>query len=390
MQRLMSRRAGGASLVAVLLTVAVAACGSQDASKPTTTSQAAPGLKGTVTIGAVLPLTGDNATLGADQQRGVELAVDRVNASGGVLGKRLAVDVEDSEGGAAPSVTAATKLVEVNKVPVVIGEYSSGNTIAMGQYLQQQGVVHINGGSSSPDIARLGSYSFSTIGLDTLSGTFAARQLYQQGKRTIALMGPNNAYGTGLLSAIERAFTAEGGRVVTTVLYAESQPDYRTELQRIQALKPDAVAYTAYGKDAQTINRDAFQLGMDPGSFYGIYLSQDIADSDPQATNGQTGMDTNYIGPNGSQYEAAYKARYGFDFKTAYSGYMYDAVTLAAKAIDEARSTDPAAVRRALLAIGKQGFDGATGAIRFDADGQRVEQPYIHVRAVDGKVVQTG
>src|SRR3954453_3028888 len=105
--------------------VLAAGCGSSSDDTSTsaagsTTSTTA--TSGTITLGAVLPLTGDNATLGADQSRGIELAVADINANGGVLGKKLAVTIEDSQGDTNAALQAAKKLVTVDKVPVVIGE----------------------------------------------------------------------------------------------------------------------------------------------------------------------------------------------------------------------------------------------------------------------------
>jgi branched-chain amino acid transport system substrate-binding protein len=94
-----------------------------------------------VSVGAVLPLTGPSASIGEDQRRGIELAVAQVNQQGGVLGQKLEVEIEDSGGTANTALDATRKLVTVGKVPVVLGEFSSGVTIPVGQYLTQQGDV---------------------------------------------------------------------------------------------------------------------------------------------------------------------------------------------------------------------------------------------------------
>lgn len=97
----------------------------------------------TVQMGAVLSLTCANATVGEDVRRAVALAVNKVNADGGVLGKKFSVIVEDSGGNATTALNAACKLVSVDKVPVVIGEYSSGITLPMAQYLVKASATHL-------------------------------------------------------------------------------------------------------------------------------------------------------------------------------------------------------------------------------------------------------
>lgn len=338
-----------------------------------------------VTIGAVLPLSGASATIGDDQRRGIELAVEEVNANGGVLGGKLNVIVEDSGGRAPSALDAAKKLVTVDNVPAVIGEYSSGITIPVGQYLVQEKRVHLNIGSSSGLIRQLGEGSFSLIGLDNVSSGFAAQDVVDNGWKKAAVIVPNNAFGQGVAAQFEKAFTALGGEITTTILYTEGQTTYRRELQQLERGEPDVYVYSAYGREAATINREAFELGIGAGShpWYAIYLSMCTSDSDPRFIQGQVGMDLNNIGPNGQAYEEAYKAKYGEGFRSTFNGYGYDAVKMLAAALDKAGSAEPAAITAALAEVGKD-YEGVTGPIIFDADGQRSKQPYEKLKIDDG------
>jgi len=343
---------------------------------------------GTITIGAVLPLTGSSATIGADQQRGIELAVADINANGGIDGKEIAVDIEDSQGTAAGGLDAARKLVSVQGVPAVIGEYSSGVTIPVGSYLQEQGVVHLNVGSSSPEIAEIGDFSFSDIGLDTLASSFTAQQLIDGGFTTATIVVPNNSYGEGVESTLSEAFTALGGTVADTVLYTEGQTDYRAELQRAADSDPDVFVYSAYGQDSALINQQAYELGLAATPWYGIYLTMCVGDSDPAVVEGQIGMDVNYTGPDGDAYVAAYEDAYGEGLASSYSAYAYDAVHLIADAIENGDSAEASDIRDALAGL-TEPFSGITGPISFDADNQRVEQPYATMSIVDGSPIVT-
>ena len=186
-----------------------------------------------VTIGAVLPLTGPSASIGEDQRRGVELATERINAAGGLLGRKLRVVVEDSGGRAPTALDGAKKLATVDKVPVVLGEYSSGITIPTAQYLVKEGVSHLNIGSSSPKVRAIGEGSFSVIGLDDVSAKFAATDVHEQKFRKAAFIAPNNAYGQGVAEEFKKNFEALGGQVVSTILYTAGQSTYRRELQQI-------------------------------------------------------------------------------------------------------------------------------------------------------------
>jgi branched-chain amino acid transport system substrate-binding protein len=389
--RLFRRRSAVPVLLASVVLSLAAGCaateasGSAEARRPSTPLPAAnPALSGTITIGAVLPLTGANATVGADQQRGIELAVAQINSRNGVLGQKLAVAVEDSQGQTTSTIDAARKLVAVSTVPVVIGEYASGNTIPMQQFLEQSSVVGINVGSSSIELRGTGDMQFSTIGLDDEAGEFSANTLYDRGFRKVAILAPNNAYGTGIARSVTDAFTAKGGQVVAGELYTEGQPNYRQELTRLAAAAPDAYVVTTYGRDGATINAEMFELAMTDKPVFDIYMSQDVPDSDAKAVEGRIGMDvTASIGSG--EYATYYRQTYGEDFMTSFSGFAYDAVQLAALAIEKAGAPDAAKVAAAVPEVA-QTHEGVTGPLAIGPDGQRLAQPYALGTVRGGKI----
>lgn len=344
--------------------------------------------QGTVNVGAVLSLTGASATIGEDVRRGIMLGVDQVNAKGGVLGKKFNVLVEDSGGNATTALNAARKLVGVDKVPVVMGEYSSSITLPVGQYLVKEGVTHLNINSSSIKLKDLGPTSFGLLGLENYANSFSASDTYALGYRKVAVIAPNNAYGQGVLQGYKEAFEKLGGKVVTEVLYAAGQSTYRRELEQMSRSNPDAFVYTAYGQEAAVINREAHDLGLRKTPWYAILLSMCVSDTPPEIANGQLGMELGAVqGPAGKAYAEAFAAKYKEGFKTAYTGYGYDAVLMTAAAMEKAKSVDAAAIQTALKEIG-QSYPGVTGVISFDANRQRLNPPYDRLKYENGKIAQ--
>lgn len=338
-----------------------------------------------VTIGAIIPLSGASATQGEDQRRGMELALEKINANGGVLGGKLAIITEDSAGRAPTALDAAKKLVTVDNVPVLIGEFSSGITIPVGEYIAQQNKVHLNVASTSIDVRKIKGDFYSVIGLDDVSGSFSAQDAIDRGAKKVAVIAPNNAYGQGIADAFAKKFKELGGEVAASIMYTEGQTSYRRELQQLEKSAPDMYVYTAYGKESATINREAFELGLTDTPWYAMYITMCTADSDPKYIEGQIGMDLNYVGPSGADYQAAYQKQYSGDFLSTFNGFAYDAVMMAAAAINKAQSDDPAAIASALAEIGKK-YDGVTGEIAFDNERQRVTQPYLKLKIASGKV----
>lgn len=341
-----------------------------------------------VAIGAVVPLSGASATTGEDQRRGIEMAVKEINDKGGVLGKPFKVIVEDSGGKPQTSIDAAKKLVSVNKVPLVIGEYSSGNTIPLGQYLVQENIPHLNPASTSGLVRKIGATSFSMVGLDNVSTEFAAEDVLKHGWKKVAVMAMNNAFGQGVAEEFKKHYTAKGGEILTTVMYTIGQSTYRRELQQLETAKPDAYVFTAYGTEGALIMQEAYELGMQEGKpWYSILITMMNKDTPAEFKKELIGMDVGYIGEGGQAYKDAYEAKYKEPFLSAYGGYAHDAVLFAAAAIEKAGSTDRAAVLKAIEALGKEGINGATGEIKLDADGQREHQPYLKYKVEGEKLV---
>jgi branched-chain amino acid transport system substrate-binding protein len=336
-----------------------------------------------VILGAVLPLSGVNARGGEDQRRGIELAVKQVNDKGGVLGQSLKVIYEDSGNTSQRAIDAARKLVSVDKVPLVIGEYSSGITIPMGQYLVGEGVPHLNPASTSGLVRQIGATSFSMVGLDNVSTEFAAKDVIDHGWKKVAVLAMNNAFGQGVASEFNKHFKELGGEVTTTIMYTSGQTTYRRELQQAESSEPDAYVFTAYGADGGLMMQESFELGLQETPWYSVLVTMHNADTPAEFKQGLIGMDVDYTAGD-TGYRQSYEAAYGQSFASAWSGYAHDAVLFAAAALNKAGSTDRAAVLKAIEQLGAEGVSGVTGEIKLDTDGQRVWQPYQKLK-VEGK-----
>lgn len=342
-----------------------------------------------VTIGVVLPLSGVNAQGGEDLRRGMELALKEVNDSGGVLGEPLRIIYEDSGDAPQRAIDAARKLVSVDGVALVIGEYSSGITIPLGQYLVGEGVPHINAVSTSGMVRGIGEGSFSMVGLDNVSTKFAAEDVIDRGWKRVALMAMNNAFGQGIASNFERQFKEMDGEIATTIIYTSGQTSYRRELQQAEATNPDAYVFTAYGTDGGLLMQEAFELGLrDEKPWYSIQVTMHDADTPAEFKEGLYAMDVDYTAAGNDSYLKDYEAAYGQSFASAWSGYAHDTILFAAAALNKAGSTERAAVLDAIRTVGDEGITGVTGEIRLDEDGQRISQPYQKLRVEGGKLVR--
>jgi len=357
-----------------------------------------------VKFGQITPLTGASSVVGLDMQRGADLALERINAgydvpqvSGdavkvgpGLLGEPLTLIVEDDESDATAAMDAVRKLVNVDGVSVVIGEYSSGRTLPTGQFTNENKVIQISTGANSPTLRDIGPYFMSAIGLAGAQGPVLVDLAVKlRGATKIATLLPNNPFGVGVEIATCEAAVAAGGECVATIRYEEQKTDYRPELRQLTAPGPDAVIFFAYGADAALIMRQAYELGLDAGdTWIGTEVSNweaDVKDA-PQIAEGIRGIE-HAVGGDfyDSEYVAAYTAKFGEAPTTAFGAFAYDATIMAALGTQIAGSTDPDAVRNAIIEVSKT-YKGLTGDMAMDADGMREVQSYGTFIFTNGKL----
>ena len=308
-----------------------------------------------VKFGMITPLTGASSVVGLDMQRGAELAFKRINEGytipqkegagvevKGLLGGTAQLLVEDDESRPAAAMDAVRKLVNIDKVPVVIGEYSSGRTLPTGQFTNENKVIQISTGANSPTLRDIGPYFFSAIGLATAQGP-ALVELSQKllGAKKLSTFFPNNPFGVGVEIATCEAAAKMGAECVAKVRYEEQKTDYRPELRQISAPNPDAVIFFAYGADATLILRQAYELGMEAGKkWIGTEVSNweaDVKDV-PEVAIGIRGIE-HAVGGDfyDTEYAKAYEAAYGQAPLSAFGAFAYDAAMLTALAIAEGR-----------------------------------------------------
>src|SRR5690242_6479022 len=214
---------------------------------------------GTITIGAMLSQTGSLATIGQEELQAAQLAVDEINAAGGVLGMNLALTNADDGSDKTRAPTAAMQLVG-QKVPAILGALASGSTLAASDVTIGADTVLISGASTSPAISTLADNStvWRTCPSDALQGHLLAERAKAKGFTSAAIIWIPGPYGQGLSDAFATNFTQMGGTVVFNQMYTEGQQSYMSMLTSVYASTPapDAVVLIAYPVDGAQIIKD--------------------------------------------------------------------------------------------------------------------------------------
>jgi branched-chain amino acid transport system substrate-binding protein len=346
----------------------------------------------TFKIGGLVPITGTQAVMAEDLATGFKLAEEDVNAAGGVLGKPVQVIIEDTETRPAPGMDAARKLIDVDKVGVIAGGFSSGVSLPIAKYCQSKGLVFIAGAPTSPLFEEVGDFVFMTDVLDKFKGKVIAElAIGDSGKKKFGLMFMNNAFGMALREETIKNLKALGAEITTDVVYELNKVDYKAELQRLFAKKPEAIIGTWYAKEGMVTAKQAYEMGLLDVSKVPWYCPEMVSSfatavkEIPDALEGIKGLTPL---PPGDLYTEKFKKKMGRDPITAYAAMNYDCVVMIAMAANFANSTDPAKIRDALWKIADFYRGQSTGGDkRFVGGGVQGFGKYEQTIIKGGKIV---
>ena len=215
-----------------------------------------------LTIGGLFGMTGPNASYGEQHSRGVQLAFDEINASGGAGGTMLRLKAEDHGGVAQRGVLALSKLSGVDKAPVVFTSFSNviSATAPVGT---KEKVVMLNGGGTAPTLLGLSPYLFHSVPLENYHIKNESRYAVQKlGKKTLGILYVNDALGTADSEVMEESWKALGGQVVASQAASTDAMDFKAQLTQIWAKKPDAIYIAAGGRQAAAALNQKAELGI--------------------------------------------------------------------------------------------------------------------------------
>ncbi len=329
-----------------------------------------------IKIGAAGPMTGSNATFGAQLKVGAEQAVADINAKGGVLGKKLELSIGDDACDPKQAVSVANKFA-ADGVVFVAGHYCSSSSIPASKVYTEEGIVQITPASTNPRFTDEGSWNtFRVCGRDDQQGAVAGGFIAKEFKgRKIAILHDNSAYGKGLADETKKAMNKLG---VTEALYSPYVPgekDYSALVSRMKQAGIELIYIGGYHTETGLILKQAKQQGMNVSVMGGDSL---VTDEFWQIT-GDTGEGTLMTFPSDPRARAAAKdvVKEFTDKKVDPEGYVlysYAAIQVWAQAAAKAGTTDAKKVAEVIHA-GK--WDTVLGTISYDKKGDVVVSDFV-------------
>ena len=331
--------------------------------------------KGPFRIGVMESVTGPGETYGVMAVQVKQLAMDEINAAGGINGRQLELIIEDEKCNAADSIIAYTKLTQVDGVKIILGTSCSGAMFGAAPLAERDGVILFSGLATNPDIKFEGDFIFRTAMNDNLVGIDTGNTMWVDGIRTLATITEATDYAEGVRRQSVARFEELGGTVVAAEQYASDATDFRSALTKILAENPDAVHVSAQSEfTGGTIVKQARELGYD-GPLYGevVAVGTTALDIAGEAATGMKGIVAELDRGNlkAESFLTAFKARFAYTTLRWYMGSAYDDVFVTAQCLEQTNDDQDAEGFRDCL-NNMPPFEGVIGTFTFDEFGEVV------------------
>jgi len=339
-----------------------------------------------IVIGEFASLTGGTASFGQSSHKGVEMAVDEVNAAGGVLGKKVRLVSEDNQSKAGESATVVRRMISRDQIVALIGEVASSRSLEAAPIAQQNKIPMISPASTNPKVTEVGDYVFRVCFIDPFQGAVLAKFMLQSGWKNAAILTDvKQDYAVGLTEFFKDYFTKNGGTIVSEQSYSSGDKDFKAQLTSIRGANPQAILVSGYYNEAGLIASQARELDLNVpllgGDGWDSPSLVDVAGAAMEGNFFSNHFSAEDTSPAVQNFLVKFKAKYNED-PDAMAALGYDATNLLFDAIKRAGSTESAGLRTAIAST--KDFPGVTGSITLD-EKRNASKPAVILVVKDGK-----
>lgn len=324
----------------------------------------------TIRIGGLAPLTGDAASYGVAVNNAIQMAVEDINANGGIDGKQIEYIYYDEKGDTTEATNAYNKLVQDDKVVAIIGDVTTKPTLAVAQTSQQDNIPIITATATAAEVTLTGSNIFRACFTDPFQGELMASYASEKlGATKVAVLSDMaDDYSSGIAEAFVAKAEELGMQVVADEKYQDGDVDFKSQLTNIKGQNPDVLFLPVYYEDLRLISAQAKEVGVTAQLCGADGWDSVLTDNfDSSVLNGGvfcSQYSTESTDERVQSFISAYKEKYEMD-PNMFAVLAYDATNMMAQAISDAGSTDSQAIIDAMAALE---YDGLTGHMTFDED----------------------
>jgi branched-chain amino acid transport system substrate-binding protein len=341
-----------------------------------------------IKVGVVTCLSGSLSTFGVSSVQGAKLAAEEINSAGGILHQPLTLVVDDNQSKSGETARIVRKFLTQDRVVAILGDLTSSFTMEAAPLAQNAHVPLLTPTATNVAITPIGNFIFRSCFIDPFTGRVMARFAldHLNARRAVIMTDIKQDYSVGVAAELKQYFRANGGQFLEELSFSSGDTDFRAQLSKLKATRPEVVFLPAYYPEVGLILREARLLGVTvpfvggegwdspalvqiagksaDGSYYANHFSSDDPDSHVQ------------------QFVANYKERYD-SVPDALAALWYDGMRLMADSIGRAGSDNPEKIREALAQT--RGFIGVTGNISLD-DQRNATKPGVIVTIQAGAI----
>jgi branched-chain amino acid transport system substrate-binding protein len=340
-----------------------------------------------IVIGSYSSNTGATATFGVYQLRGTEMAIEEINAKGGINGKKIRHINYDNKSNGDETLAVVNRLISQDKVVAILGEATSGRSKIGAQVAQQNKIPMLSSSATNPDVTKVGNYIFRACFIDPFQGMVMAENLKL--KRAAIMRDIKNDYSVGLSDIFAEKLKGMGGEIVQDISYQEGDIDFKSQLTSIKAKNVEAIFIPGYYNEVALIAKQARELGMKQPLLGGDgWSSPKLHEIAKDAINGSyfsNHYTTESTDPKTVEFVKAFKAKYN-EVPDVMAALAYDAAYMMAEAIKNTKEVTPENIRDELAKI--KDFHGVTGKMSMDSNRDAVKSAVVvQVQGEDYKFI---
>ncbi|MGV8897490.1 MAG: ABC transporter substrate-binding protein [Rhodoglobus sp.] len=382
MKKSLRRTATAAAVIATVTALSACAAGVADSS----TADASP-----IVFGVSGPLTGNQAEYGKNWQDGFEVALDEINGAGGIDGRLVELDFQDSQGEASQAATIAQRFVSDENISAVMGDFSSATSMVASPIYQRGGLLQMGITNSHPDFTTTGDFIFSPTVTQEIEGRFIENSAASFGKK-LAVFYLNSDWGNAAFNVISDEATINGDDIVYSTPVEETSTDFKPLLIQARDAGADAIVLYTYYASTALLVQQAEQVGLTGVPFVtvGSNYSHELLDLGGESVEGVY-TDTYFYPetdePNVAQFVEAFTEKFG-QAPNLFNAFAYDGLKQLAWAAEHADSLDRTDIRDAL----RDGTDIPSvlyGKASYNED-RRIDNPtFTWLKVEDGAFAPT-
>lgn len=342
-----------------------------------------------IKLGFLGALTGSVANYGIPGKKGMEMAIEEINASGGILGYQVEGVYDDNKGETTDITAIAKKYITRDKVVAMVGDPCTGLTQVAGRIAQDNEVVILSSGATGTDVVDIGDYVFRNTLLDIYAAPAVVDwMINEKGWKNMAVITSLNiGYSTALTPVFKAAIEEKGGKIVLDESISGGETDFTAQVTKLKKAGADVLVFTGYYTEAalmmnevQKQNLDIVLVGGD-----GLY-GQDLATLGKSAVEEKVIFYCGFSSDQPSEETAAFLEAYRAKFNEEpdmFSAQYYDAVYILKKAMEDANSVDPKVFKTELAKL--KDYPGVSGNTTFGPDREPIKSPVCLITVRDGK-----